>query len=96
MAESPGRLTEPPACKCHGEPQRWQTDRRVSSGGYWRCVVNQRAAHHRYNTSEKGRARAHARRQRRLAAGECVACSQPSLSVRYCWGCLSKKEETRV
>jgi hypothetical protein len=28
---------ERPSCKCHGEPQRWNTDRRYRAGGFWKC-----------------------------------------------------------
>lgn len=29
-------MTGPP-CKCHGEPQRWNKDRRYTAGGFWKC-----------------------------------------------------------
>jgi hypothetical protein len=29
-------------CGCHGEPKVWKTDRRKTSGGYWRCPVGVR------------------------------------------------------
>jgi hypothetical protein len=87
---------ERPDCKCHGEPTRWRREPRRSSGGYWQCVVKARAFHSRYNRSEKGRARSAARYQRRIAAGECVTCGQPSLTVWFCWDCLSRQEDRRA
>ena len=42
----PDRDTTPvfprPVCDCHGEPQRWQNDKRMRLGGYWYCAVRAR------------------------------------------------------
>lgn len=29
-------------CACHGEPMRWNKDKRYTAGGYGRCAVRER------------------------------------------------------
>jgi hypothetical protein len=43
-------------CSCHGEPMRWQADRRRKAKGYWVCYVKYREGMARYERSDKGRA----------------------------------------
>jgi hypothetical protein len=54
-------MTDAPLCGCHGEPMRWivRQETKYQNGGHWACSVKYRAAHARYNKSEKGHARGH-------------------------------------
>lgn len=49
----PKTRTEPPVCKCHGEPTRWSKNQNRPAGGNWRCTVKLRAASHRYDRTRR-------------------------------------------
>jgi hypothetical protein len=92
-----GPTGDRPDCECHDTPMMWDPDPRRKSGGYWRCVVKYRDRKRAWEHTEAGRRRkreqAKRRRERRIAAGLCAQCAEPSLSRWYCWEHLNQKEE---
>jgi len=57
-------LGDPPVCDCHGEPQRWNTDRRKKTGGQWRCSVKEREYRRRHYEENRDKELAAIRRWR--------------------------------
>lgn len=47
---------DPPLCKCHGEPMRWNHDKAKKRGGVWICQVVRRRSQNRHALSAKAKA----------------------------------------
>lgn len=77
-------------CRCHGEPMRWVKDRRYRAGGWWRCVVTERAYQHSDHYREMRRRWS----RNKIAEGLCGKCGRDVLvTASRCFDCASKHDE---